>query len=189
MEPHIKDNIIRILNKTIDSIKEEDIKKIRDLSNETVHDATVYQDEYSITTAVLIYALSKIYERDFQYAKLKGWQFFCIDCFKGLEIARNKLVNNDIQGFDTALKKYINTLEKLDPKLRLYIKEIFRRSKITKASRLYEHGLSVGRTAELLGITKFEVMDYIGKTYIADVKENTTIKPLERLNFARGLFK
>ena len=62
------------------------------------------------------------------------------------------------------------------------------KARINKASRLYEHGISIGRTAELLGVTRFELMDYVGKTYIADVKENMTIGARERLMIARRLF-
>jgi len=99
------------------------------------------------------------------------------------------LVANDLQGFEKVMKQYTATLEKIDKKLKVHIQDVFRKARINKASRLYEHGLSVGRTAELLGINKFEVMDYIGKTYIADVKENITIDSIERLKFSRSLFR
>lgn len=189
MEEQVKQNVIRVLGKIIEAIRDEDIKRLKDLSNETIHDATVYQDEYSVTIAVLIYALSKIYEREIHYGKFKGWKIFCFDCFRGLEVAKDKLVAGDIAGFDSVLKKYVSTMGKLDIKLRNYVQDVLRKAKINKASRLHEHGLSIGRTAELLGITSFELMDYVGKTYIADVKENITISAIERLKFSRGLFK
>ena len=189
MDEHIRNNIIRVLDKATKSIKEDNIKQLKDLSNETIHDATIYQDEYSITVAVLIYSLSKIYERETHYGKFKGWKIFCFDCFRGLEVAKEKLVANDLQGFEKVMKQYTATLEKIDKKLKVHIQDVFRKARINKASRLYEHGLSVGRTAELLGMNKFEVMDYIGKTYIADVKENITIDSIERLKFSRSLFR
>ncbi|MBI2148923.1 hypothetical protein HYU23_04535 [Candidatus Woesearchaeota archaeon] len=189
MDEHLKQNIIRVLDKAIKAIKEENIIYLKNISNETVHDATVYQDEYSIAVAVLIYSLSKIHEREEHYGKFKGWKMFCSDCFKGLETAKERLISNDIQGFEKIIKQYTINLEKTDRKLKVHIQDVFRKARINKASRLYEHGLSMGRTAELLGITKFELMDYIGKTYIADVRENITINPVERLKFARGLFK
>jgi len=189
VEEHIKSNLIRVLDKAINAIKTKDTISLKEISNETIHDATVIQDEYSITIAVFIYSLSKIYEREQNYSKYKGWTKFCLDCFKGLEIAKQKLIANDIKGFELVLKEYMSTLEKVDEKLKIHIQDVFEKARINKASRLYEHGLSIGRTAELLGISKFEAMDYVGKTYIADVKENTTINPIERLKFARGIFK
>lgn len=189
MEEHLRSNLIRVLDKAINAIKESDIKALKDISNETVHDATVYQDEYSITIAVLIYSLSKVYEREPHYGKFKGWKLFCFDCFRGLEAAKERLVANDIPNFEKVLTEYTGTLEKIDKKLKMHIQDVFQKARINKASRLYEHGISAGRTAELLGITKYEMMDYIGKTYIADVKENKTIDPIFRLKFTRGLFK
>ncbi len=189
MDEHLRSNIIRVLDKVITAIKDQDIKELKELSNETVHDATVYQDEYSITIAVLIYSLSKIYERETHYGQYKDWKVFCFDCFRGLEVAKEKLIANDLPEFEKVLKEYTATLETVHKKLKVYIQDVFRKAKINKASRLYEHGLSIGRTAELLGITKYEIMDYLGKTYIADVKENTTLDPIDRLKFTRSLFK
>lgn len=189
MEEHIKSNIIRILNKAIELLKKKDFKGLKDLSNESVHDATVYQEEYSISVAVLIYSLSKIHERDYYYGNFKGWGHFCASCFGSLERARGKLVGDDYIGFGKAIQDYILSLKKMDPSLKRHIQDVLNKAKINKASRLYEHGISLGRTAELLGITKFELMDYVGKTYIADAKENVTISAANRLKFVRGLFK
>jgi len=106
-----------------------------------------------------------------------------------LEVAKEKLENNDIQGFEDTLSKYIKNLNKVHIKLQQSIQDVFEQAKISKASRIHEHGISLGRTAELLGITRFDLMNYIGKTYIADAKEAFTIDPEKRLKFARSLFK
>ncbi len=188
MEQQVKDNVLRVLNKVITAIKINDIKTLKELSNETVHDASIFQDRHSISVAVLIYSLSKIYERETHYAQFKGWNFFCVDCAKGLEEAINKLKMNDEDGFDEALGRYIKLLGKMDDKLRQYIKDVFDSAKINKASRLYEHGLSIGRTAELFGVSRFELMSYVGSTYIADVEHNITLSAKDRLKIARSLF-
>ena len=47
----------------------------------------------------------------------------------------------------------------------------------------------MGRTAELLGIDKWELTEYIGKTGISEVREISSISVDKRLKFARGLFK
>ncbi len=188
VEQQVISNIIRILDEAVIAIKKDDIKALKDLSNQTVHDATVYQEEHTISIAVLIYTLSKIFEREFHYAQFKGWKNFLFDCMKSLETARDKLKEGKHQDFDAIIRSFIINIKKVDPKLRNYIQDVFQRAKINKASRLYEHGLSVGRTAELLGVTRFELMDYIGKTYIADVRENITVNAKKRLDFARELF-
>jgi len=189
LEEEQRINIIRILDETVKAVKEENIKLLKDLSNQTIHDASTVQDQYSITIAVLIYSLSKIYERETHYGQFKGWRAFCFDCTKGLEVAKGKLEKRDIPGFDKAIKDYVNILKELETKLKRYIQDVFNSAKINKASRIYEHGISLGRTAELLGVTKFQLMEYVGRTYIADVKENMTINPEKRLSIAREIFK
>ena len=78
-------------------------------------------------------------------------------------------------------------LTKLDPKLKIHIKEVFEKARINKASRLYEHGISAGRTADLLGISTWELMDYSGTTGLADKGITKDVK--ERIKIARELFK
>ncbi len=189
LDKQIKNNLIRVLEKAINAIKKQDYKELKQVSDETIHDATIYQEEHSISLAVLIYSLSKIHEREFHYSQFRGWTGFCDNCFKGLEQAKQKLLEDNEEEFDKILKNNIFNLIKVDEKLKKYVQDVLQSAKINKASRLYEHGISMGRTADLLGISRFELMDYIGKTYISDVKTNNTIDALTRLKFARGLFK
>ncbi len=188
MEESIKQNIIRILDRALHAVKEDHVKDLSDLSNQTVHDATVHQDEYSVAIAVLVYTLSKIFAREVQYNRYKGWKTFINDSIKFLEQAKTKLSSEDIAGFDDSLKNFRETMQRLDKRLKVYVQDVLQKARITKASRLYEHGLSMGRTAELLGITRFDLMEYVGKTYIADVKEGITINAKDRIKFARSLF-
>ncbi len=189
MEEEQRINITRIIGEAIKAVKNDDVKSLKNLSNETIHDASTVQDQHSIAVAVLIYTLSKIYERESHYEKFKGWRIFCLECQKVLETAKQKLESNDVEGFDLAIKKYMKHLKNVEKKLRNYIQDVLRKAKINKASRLYEHGVSLGRTADMLDITRFELMDYVGKTYIADVKESVTLNAEKRLEMARKLFK
>ena len=53
---------------------------------------------------------------------------------------------------------------------------------------MYEHGISLGQVADALGVSMWELMDYIGKTRIVDkFGSETDIK--QKLEFTRGLFK
>ncbi|MCX8194418.1 MAG: hypothetical protein N3G19_03635, partial [Candidatus Pacearchaeota archaeon] len=73
--------------------------------------------------------------------------------------------------------------------LKIYIQDVFRKAQINKASRLYEHGISAAETAELLGITQFELSEYTGRTGIADVDLSITMPIKTRLNFTKTLFE
>jgi hypothetical protein len=56
-------NVLEILEQAKKAIQKEDVIQIKDLSNQTVHTASIYQDPDNIAIAVVLYALSKILER------------------------------------------------------------------------------------------------------------------------------
>ncbi len=70
-----KENILHILENTRKTIEEKNIFVMKEMSNRTVHSASVYQDPESIAVAVIVYALSKIYERS-KYLQYKECLFF-----------------------------------------------------------------------------------------------------------------
>jgi hypothetical protein len=58
-----RENVIYILGKTREAIKYENIALIRELSNRTIHSASIYSDTDNIAVAVIVYVISKILER------------------------------------------------------------------------------------------------------------------------------
>lgn len=187
MEDHIRTDILDVLSHAQEAIQHEDVRALRELSNMTIHNASIHQDTYSILTAVLIYALSKIHERP-QYARYKGWGALCKDCGAWIEEAQHALEDHNDAQFEEILRRTFAMMNRRDSGLRKHVQDVLAKAKITKASRIYEHGISLGRTADLLGITQYELMDYVGRTYIADVKENMTFTAKKRLQTARGIF-
>lgn len=178
-----RDNILRILEGARSALENGDSAKMRALSNQTINTASLTQDPDNIAVAVMIYSLSKIIERE-DYRGLDGWEVFyrlftsALD--KSIEDIRKKDDNKFRKDFEM-IKKAIN---KISGKLRKYIEEVFRQAQINKASRIHEHGLSMEQTANLLGITMYELADYVGKTGISEVPENRTMSVKERIKLA-----
>ena len=188
MEEQVRKDILNVLNKGLKAIKEEDIASLRNLSNHTIHDASIYQDDYSITIGIILYSISKIYERT-NYREFKGWNF-CNKCILTFfPRAIKALENNNVEKYEKIVHDLFDTIYKLDPKLRSHIIDVFQEAKIHRASRLHEHGISVGRVANILGLSEFEIMEYLGKTRISDVSFGITKDVKDRINFTRGLFK
>ena len=183
-----KRNILKILDKVIDALKRGDMNLIKSLSNQTIHDATVYQEEHFISLAVLIYSLSKVHERELYFDKFKGWKNYCVTCHADLKIARDKLIKGDFNGFNEALKSYLSALNKVDPKLKLHIQDVFKKARVNKASRIYEHGISMEATAKLLGISMWELAEYTGNTGIGDVDLGITMPEKQRIKIAMEMF-
>tara|TARA_Y100000034_G_scaffold124077_1_gene171754 strand:- start:891 stop:1457 length:567 start_codon:yes stop_codon:yes gene_type:complete len=184
----IKNNILRIIKQSSIAIKQHNIKKLKDLSNQTIHDSTTFQDQEAIEMAVLIYSLSKIYERT-KYQEYKDYDKFNNQVQFNLKQAYKNLKNNKFKNYHKNIHNIFFISQKLDSNLKKYIKEIIDKGKISKASRLYEHGLSAGTTSKLLHISQWDLQDYTGRTGISDVPLSKTKDIQKRLELTRSLFK
>jgi len=188
MKEVVREDVLAIINDVLDAIEKDDVQKLRDISDHTIHDASIYQDKYSISIAVIIYSLSKIFQKN-KYKKFKGWKKFQNKCIKNLNGARDALLKENVKEYDKNLKDLYKCIGKLEHKLGDYLTEVLNQAQIKKSGRIYEHGISTGRAAELLGISTWELMSYIGHTKIVDAQPLITKSVKERLNFAKNLFK
>jgi hypothetical protein len=186
MELDLKNQSLIILKETLKAIQNQEPEKINSLSNNTIHTASTAQDKESITIAILIYALSKIYEREYS-TRLTGWGDFDLYLKKELKTAIRNLDQEKYTSYENTLQRIFKNIKKLDWKLKVYIKSVMEKARINKASRIHEHGISLGRTAELLGVSKYELMGYIGKTFMSESVEFQTKPIKERIETARRL--
>ena len=66
MRQIIKEDIMSVIAKVIEALKNNDYSTIAELSNHTIHDASIFQEDDPLTLAVLVYALSKIISRSIE---------------------------------------------------------------------------------------------------------------------------
>jgi hypothetical protein len=183
-----KENVLRILEETSKAIKEENPSVIKELSNQTINTASMTQDPDNILVAVIVYSISKILERT-NYRELPGWEKFYGVMISSLEKSIQDIKKDDEKKFRKDFEEIRNALDKLSGKLKFYIQDVFRRASINKASRIYEHGISMETTANLLGVTMFELADYAGETGIPDVRGAQTMDVKSRIKIAEDMFK
>ena len=179
----IKKDILAVLNELVGILKvkkESDVVEIKELSNHVIHNASIFQDEDSISVAILIYSLSKIIERrqkEMDYGRILSMLNSCIENLK----------NNNDEGFRKSVKVIFDFIRTIDEKLKLYINEVINQAQIKKGCKLCEHGISIARSAEVLGISQWELMHYLGQTTILD-QFNESVNISKRLKIARGMF-
>jgi len=186
MEYVIKKDIISILRKAIQIIKQEDIPALDELSNHTIHNASIFQDKDSIKIAVIIYALSKIIHRSEQITD--EWDKAKEMILGDFKKARFFLETNKEENYRELTKQILSNVGKIDTKLKLYVEDVLEKAKIVKGSKLYEHGISVEKAADMLGISQWDLLSYIGKTQIIDRYEEEVIPITKRLDYAKSLF-
>jgi len=156
-----KENVLRILTETREAIKEEDVVKIRELSNQTIHTASIAQDPDNVAVAVIVYSIGKIIERKIEKNEKK-----CAGLCAQFSLYLEKIIEALRKNNESKAREYLNLIrkeiDKLSDKYRTYIKDVFQKASINKASKIYEHGVSMERTASLLGITMFDLASYAG---------------------------
>jgi len=181
-------NILDILKNSRKALKTDDVVLLKEMSDRTVHSSSISQDPDSIAIAVTIYALSKVIERK-RYTQFREWPSFFKRVNDDVEKAIIYLEKNDYQKFRDSTLDIRKAVDKISGHLKIYIQDLFRKASISKASRIYEHGISMQETAKLLDITQWELAEYVGTTGIADVDLSLTMPIKERLNLAKKLFE
>lgn len=179
MNETVRKDILNVLKESRKILKTGNTALLKELSNHTIHNASIFQDEDSLSIAVVIYSISKIIERGGIDAErtaslLLNAQFF--------------LERNDEVGYRKATKDIFRFISQNDTKLQLYIEEVVRQAEIKKGTKLFAHGISIAQAASLLDISQWELMDYVGKTRITD-EPSGRVNARERLEFARRLFR
>lgn len=181
------DHIISVINETQKALKAEDSLALKELSNQTIHCASCFQDPGTTTLPVLIYSLSKIIERKSQL-RTKNWDKFILRIDFFLDLAKKSLKNNKIQQFEEDLLKARSALTSMSINLKPYIEEVLQKAKVNKAGKIYEHGISLGKTAQLLGISQWELSEYTGQGKSADSIFNESINIKKRAEMALEFF-
>jgi len=181
-------HVLNVLKRTKASLERQDAVKLKDLSNQTIHAASINQESESIILAVVIYSLSKIIERT-NYQKYPGLKEFLTHVAQHIDKSIVYVQKENKKGFVKEIEYIRKDINKLTGNLKRQIQDVFQRAKINKASRMYEHGISMEKTAKLLGISIWELTEYAGQTGISDVNLNITIPMRQRIKFAMEMFR
>jgi len=107
----------------------------------------------------------------------------------GIEQSIDALKKDD----EIHLREHIQDIRKkidgLSGNLKRYIQDVFRKASINKASKIYEHGISMEKTARLLGISIWELASYAGQKDIANEDFGKTINTKQRIKLALEMFE
>ena len=179
-------HITSVLEQTKNALVMKDVIKLKDLSNQTIHSACAQQDSASITIAVIIYSISKLIERD-DYMKIEKWDSLIKTFNYTLDNAIRELKNENYSNYQKQIQKAREVLESASINLKPYIQDVLKKAAINKASRIYEHGISIEQTAKILGITIWELSDYIGQKSPSE-KETKTMDTKKRARMAMEFF-
>ena len=178
MEEVVRQDILEVLNQGIAAIHKGDSFRVKELSNNVIHNASIFQDEDSLDIAVLMYALSKTMER----GRLDRGEIE-----KLLEKAKASLETFNFDQHRMAIKLALRKIAEADSRLKLFVSNVIDQAQIKKGCRICEHGVSVARSANILGISRWDLMQYLGRTTFHDeIVETVSVQ--DRLAYARKVF-
>ena len=187
MEKEVRDDILAILKRTIEILKEreeKDVLELKELSDHTVHDASIYQTIDTMEMAIVVYSLYKFLDRRVPIPEKLYQQLQ-----KELATAYDSLIINDLHTYNEHTQGLFEIIRKIDQSMPTYVQEVIDKARITKGNKLFEHGLTAKRAAEIMGVTEWELLSYIGKTTTIDKYKMGGISVKKRLGYAEELFR
>jgi hypothetical protein len=182
------ETVLEVLEKTLRNIEQDNVYEIRGLSNKMIESAAVSQDPDNIIIAVLIYSLGKVLERD-NYRNIPGWDEFYQSTIKNLKSGIRCLKNEKAESCRNFMGRIRSNINKIEGSLSGYIREVFRKAEINKAFKLYEHGLSSEQTAQMLGVSLWDLASFIGQSNISEARASITMPIKQRIKLAEEFFK
>lgn len=183
-----KENILRIFQETKEAIIREDSVKLNELSNQTINTAARTHDPDNIATAVMVYSVGKIIERK-KYREFPEWKNLYKKILSSIDEAINAIKNDREKDFKKSIDSLREYIDRLSGKLKNYVQDVFRKARINKASKIYEHGISMEKTANLLGITMYELAMYSGQANISPEFADKTMNAKSRIKMAMDFFQ
>lgn len=182
-----KEELLKIIERTRKALQDQDVVRLKELSDESIGSASASQEPHNIALAVIIYSLSKIIEKS-AYINKNTWDKF----YKGviLEISHSvdAIKKSNEEHLNMRIEGLRKKIEELSGNMKRNIQEVFRKASINKASKIYEGGISMEKTSKLLGITMFDLASYAGSrqdTY--SFKQKISAK--ERIKIAEEIFR
>ncbi|HIH15482.1 MAG: hypothetical protein QT08_C0013G0039 [archaeon GW2011_AR17] len=188
MNKEVKKDILIVLKRVQPLLRKEDIAKLKILSNQTLHNAGLFQDTDSFSISVIIFSLSKIFNRP-RLLENQAVARFKEDILKELLTTKKELERENEKEYQNAIKRIFQRISSFEKKFGMYITEVLSHAKIKKGGRMYEHGFSAGMASQLLGISSWELMSYLGETKLNITSKETTVSTKQRIQLTRKLFK
>jgi hypothetical protein len=179
MNEIIQKDILDIIAQAIEIIKSGNPYDLKELSDHTIHNASIYQDEHSVSIAVIVYSLSKVIGHD---DNNKG------KLIELLQNARRYMERDELDKYKKTTSRMLELISRVDSRFSKFVDDVIIQAQIKKSSKIYDHGISLGQAASILGISQWELMQYTGHTRSADSKyERPDV--INKIKFTRGLFE
>ncbi|MFT4303113.1 MAG: hypothetical protein ACMXYG_00990 [Candidatus Woesearchaeota archaeon] len=181
MENEVRDNILIVLKEVKQILCSNNVivSELKRLSNSLLEDISLMHDSDSISISVLTHSLYKILSKDSRL----DTSSLCEHIGEAINSIDDETV------FRIKIKKLFDHIKKYDKDLGVTILQTIKHAQVKKGLKIYEHGLSIGKASEIMGVSRWDILDYVGNFKIDDADSFGRVDAKARINFARGLFR
>ena len=183
-----KKDVLDALSETIESLENRQYADLHMISDHLLHAITIHQEKTLVDLSIAIYAVNKILEKE-KYAnhpKVKDFVKKMLHLFKDMKKSVQK---NDYLSFEKLLAEALASLQTFGRSIKFYVDDLLHFAKIKKGTKLYEHGISLGKAAELVGVAKWDLMPAIGETASHEQLAAPKDVNKKRIAFTEKIFK
>jgi RNA polymerase-interacting CarD/CdnL/TRCF family regulator len=183
-------DMIDVLDHVKDALERQDVNDLSEWSDHIIHTAAIYREQHAIYIAMIAYSLAKVVEKQKVKREYSNeWGSFIGSTKELIEKTIAVLEKRDMGAADNFIKDVLKKIVDFDAAFSEYAQHVLEFSKIQKGTKIYEHGLSLSAVAEMLGISKWELMRKVGERKTPDGDHIFTKTPKERLEQLKKLVK
>jgi hypothetical protein len=182
MNRGIRNELLHYLQQTISTLEireEKDFEELKNLSEQGIELIAVNKDLDLISITVLIYSLYKIIKdisaEDYQ------------DLLAELKFAQQHLEQNSLGKYNQNIKTLFEIVRRSNAKIKVHLDDVMQAARIKNSAFLLQKGLSIGQAAGLMGLSNWELQQYVGRTtFLTQHRESLPIR--KRLLTAFNIF-
>ncbi|MBT4604876.1 hypothetical protein HOC01_04505 [archaeon] len=157
MKEAMRRSLVKDLDRLISILNDKGVTaggaELEKLSTHVIEDVTFYKNYDAATLAVLIYSIFKVSA--------------CVDpekhsmLIEKLTRVRNSLAQKKFGEYNIALSESFTIIKDCNSKIKEHIQDVMFASKLKKGSHLLEQGMSVARAASVMGVSRWDIQEYL----------------------------
>ncbi len=177
-------DVVQIMRKIIRDFKSNNSFALRELANDLIKEAVLYNSKLLAELCIIAYVLHKTLTKE-HIVKDRHWKNNRKRIIKNLLEMLSYLEEGRITDFEEALASLHNKFEEIDRRFSRFFQSIVDKARIKYASDAYFMGASLGLAAQLTGADKKTLLEYIGATMLYEKEDsvkgiNTRLKELKK---------
>jgi len=182
MKGVIKKDLLHIFTRAAEILEKRDpsdLEELKELSEHAIEDVAVHKDIDLVSATVLVYSIYKILPelKDEDYKDLQS----------EFKRALTNLQQNQLGRYNQSIKTLYDIIRKGNAKVKIHLQDVMHAARIKKSASLLRKGLSIGQAAGLMGLSNWDLQQYVGGTIITETRKET-FPENKRLSFALKMF-